>query len=1000
MSEQARKSDIPASAAIALLGIVLSAILVWPLFRSGELSLSVIEEWQRRNEVDLLLGGIAFLVNVLWIGSVIVRGAKQQGSRLKKMAGAGKSREGLAVGRCVWAANASLATYLLAPALFGRPFINVTDLGALDLSWLRVSMTVNGLVAVSAASYVGLKAVTTLRLGAFFRGLHLADPPKVANGVVLGADESDGESPTWVAVGRKALNGNVLVTGSIGSGKTQGTILPYFDQILANFTPSPTVLLIDPKGTFAAHALAIAERHGLSDRILHIRLGGNVSYNPVYRADLLKGGRAVEVAQMLRAAAINSIGRSQDGAFWEISSFNLMKNALVYCASVLGYYTLNDLYRTIVAAPSGDLAQDLERVLKDRDFDEEERFTVEQALAYLNGELTQFEDRVRSGILATATAFLNQFQDFQVGQIFCPEEGNATLASLDEAVDAGKIIVFDVKVSALARAIGTIIKLQFQESLLKRLTDPGRPSEHAGVLVIDEYQDVATSGHGVALGDERFLAKGREANTISIMATQSLTSLENSIGRDKAARELMQNFRTRIVGPSTDLYTIRSFQELAGEKEVDRLSHSLSETSQDARPNLFLGGFDSERANISESISRTKQKEFKISVSDFASLKSFECFAQVYDGLSVEFRRLCLKPYFLTDKSTSHARLMEALRPALVALAVSIGLGAESAVGTPMPTLCSVVATPEFEQCMALTIGGCMCPGTPPRPCALISYYRPETFVEVVPEAGTSFFSPLPGVASQLSSVAHKKVVPFGVEGEVNSHAFHAHVLDVPLASLVGRFMPCAGMRSERACFDAMSEHLDDLWVTGAADLHQPGFLATLAAPKACLLAGAAQSTIGGGLDAGYSPGSATCSVPMSSLRKFPPSTHSACTGWGTFFPRTGTYDGPSSTTAALMVAARMKSLGNEVFQSTPKHPDEKWQMLQPQSSMCFREGQNATLVEAAGVREMKRLGGGPLTGFVFTIWRRATCCRDIPDAAALRARISALKAACAGGGT
>ena len=97
------------------------------------------------------------------------------------------------------------------------------------------------------------------------------------------------------------------------------------------------------------------------------------------------------------------------------------------------------------------------------------------------------------------------------------------------------------------------------------------------------------------------------------------------------------------------------------------------------------------------------------------------------------------------------------------------------------------------------------------------------------------------------------------------------------------------------------------------------------------------------------------------------------------------------------MVAARMKSLASEVFLTTPGSPDEKWQMTQPGTSACFREGQNAAWLETgAQVTEVRRLAGGPLRGFLFTIWRRVSCCRDWPEAAALQAEIAGLKAACA----
>ena len=91
---------------------------------------------------------------------------------------------------------------------------------------------------------------------------------KPIDGVVLG---SVGEEISfdkeikakWLSVNKKALNGNILVTGSIGSGKTQGTILSYLKQVIGNFETRPSILVLDPKGTFIPEFLKIAKEYEL-----------------------------------------------------------------------------------------------------------------------------------------------------------------------------------------------------------------------------------------------------------------------------------------------------------------------------------------------------------------------------------------------------------------------------------------------------------------------------------------------------------------------------------------------------------------------------------------------------------------------------------------------------------------------------------------------------------------------------------------------------------------
>ena len=89
-----------------------------------------------------------------------------------------------------------------------------------------------------------------------------------------------------------------------------------------------------------------------------------------------------------------------------------------------------------------------------------------------------------------------------------------------------------------------------ERSLLARLGNSSRPKDRSGVLVIDEYQDVVSSGHGVALGDESFLAKGREANTITIAATPP-TAAETTDTATAPANSTPARERRRVPGATT-----------------------------------------------------------------------------------------------------------------------------------------------------------------------------------------------------------------------------------------------------------------------------------------------------------------------------------------------------------------------------------------------------------------------------------------------------------------
>ena len=987
MSGDRSRSDIPLPLALAcLVGIVAILAAGGDMSRAESLGRQI-EAFLNQHETLVVFSFGALMINLFAIFSVFHPwlSQQQQGKRLRELTGDPDQRTfpTKEVARVIGLAA------ILSLVFFGTSkFWNLPTPSFLPV-FVGCLVNINLALASAIISPWALKAWRRIAKGPS-EPSGLKEPVAIANTVYLGTTTEENKSEQWLSIGERGLSGNVLITGSIGSGKTQGSILPYFDQILATFDPKPSVVAIDPKGTFIADAAAIAVKNGLADEIYHLKLGGGVSFNPIFVEDILKGGRFLDVAQMIRAAAINFSGRgSSDSPFWELSAFNLMKNGLVYVAAVHGYFTLADLYQAIVDASDDKLTERLDGALRSKGFDEEESSNIRHALSYFESEFSNFDQKMKTGILATATAFLNQFQEFQASRIFCPPKDQRTIASMDDLVDHGKILLFDIETPGLARAMGTFVKLLYQQSVLKRLTDPSRSKSRPALLIIDEYQDVVSTGSGSLIGDDRFLAKGREAKAITIVATQSLSSLENGLGRSAAARELCQNFRTRIACHSTDLLTIRTFQDLIGEEEREKLSRSFSEHTQAATRNLISGGFDASRANLSESVSKSLQRESVVTGKDFSRLNSFEALALVYDGVGTEFVRLNLKPYFLKKRSTSHQDLKKILQGAATALAVIFA----TATAGAFPNVCDVVKQAAFSSCMNYQVSSCTCPGIPSHPCARFSYYVPDTFVEVTGDPGDSRFRGLPGAEAQLSSLGAERL-PYGTEGN-DFGGFQARTLPVPLSGAILNALPCSENFRETTCFGAMSEHLGPLWTTGTGDARQPNFLLWALNPKACILAGAASSVMGGG-EAVFSAGSASCSV-RKTLPQYPPSTHSACNGWGIFFPRVGVYDGPSQTTAALMVAARMKSLSTEVFQSASASPDEKWQMIMPSGSRCFREGQNVGLLETVLLVNDRGRLMGRLKNYLFVTWRRVSCCKELTEVASATAVLAGLSAACQG---
>ncbi|MGK5083734.1 type IV secretion system DNA-binding domain-containing protein [Bdellovibrionota bacterium FG-1] len=1028
LNPAARKPDVPLSVAL-LAAAGFGLLFLWlKAPRETEALLLRLNRFGTLNLMPLSVAAASLAFNVLWVGTLAQRHFKKMALRSKTGRSVQEKTERpswkTAVGFNI---GAVVAAWILA-----RQFVLVR-IGLLPFA-LTTTAWIQGLAVCFFLTGIGLglilrHASTWVTVGSlsFPWQNRLPRAPEIQDGIVLGAIHECGLTgdpappagkPTeWRCQGLKGMTGNILITAAIGWGKSQ-VLLRLIKQCLLNFSESPTLLAIDPKRTFVRELRRIIESLGMKDRLLWVSLesgAATVRFNPIWREGMLVESNFTAVANSLRLASMNFIGSSSDSRFWEQSSFNLLKTALIYCAAKHDYFTFKELYRALVDARDGKIVEELVSYLATPEsankWNAEERGNLEMATNYFRSEFTQMDEKIRTSILATATSFLNEFLEYRVSRVLSPERSEINLPSMTWAVREGKMICIHIENDALARSIGTLLKLLYQEAILARVRGPEAQTftRHA-LLIMDEYQDVATSGGGAGLGDDRFLAMARESKSITIAATQSVSSLENAIRSPSATAEILQNFRTRVFGNTTDPKTVRLFQEPHGQVERERSSHNFSESAQNAKTDVLFGGFDGGRSSISEGVSTHTIQEFPITAREFARLRAFEAFAQIFDGLETQFEKLFLKPHYLTDIRTPHRKVLEDLRKAaevgraphkpktrrrfrfgVAMMLVSFLAGAtEGRAGLLFPNVCSVVKAGEFSSCLDFQVGACMCGWPIPRPCAQISYYVPQTFLEVWPNPSESFFKQHPA-AFQLG--LHAGGLPFGAEDDNATFSFHAHSIAVPLTGETFSELPCGGARMDKPCFDMMSEDVSD-WKTGKADLLQPSFLAWQLSPKACILKGAAEGVLGGGSTPSIGMDSGGCSFPLP-LPKYPPSPREACNGWGVFYPRYGVYHGASQAGAALMIAARLKSLGAEITHTIPGDLSESWQMLYPQSSSCFKEGQSLGLLEPLkGVREEQRMLG-KLTGYLFVVWKKVSCCRDIAEAPAAFIAIQALRLAC-----
>ena len=268
---------------------------------------------------------------------------------------------------------------------------------------------------------------------------------------------------------------------------------------------------------------------------------------------------------------------------------------------------------------------------------------MHSALTFFETEYKNLDERTLSILKSEITRMTNVFiSDFYIQNTFSPPKKKANFPGFYEVIKSGKIVVLNMNIAVyknLSKLVAAYLKLDFQAEVLAQLsTGFIKPS----AFICDEFHEYVTST------DSEFFAQSREAKCMNIVATQSYTSLLNSLKDQYAVKAIVQNLINKLWYRTDDTFTIEDAQKQIGKEDKTKTSKSISENAQETNYNYVFQSLNSKHSNVSESISTYVNSDFVYDTNFFTQeLETFSCLSFLSNGKKIlPPQKLILKPYF------------------------------------------------------------------------------------------------------------------------------------------------------------------------------------------------------------------------------------------------------------------------------------------------------------------------------------------------------------------
>ena len=483
----------------------------------------------------------------------------------------------------------------------------------------------------------------------FFRNVNFSKKEKVlfncdSLNIYIGNNNLTNEK---IYLPEKGLYQNLLITGTIGSGKTSSAMYPFTKQLIAykcdDINKKLGMLILDVKGNFYKKVKEYSYLYNRKKDLIIIELGSNIKYNPLDKKYLKPTVLANRLKTILMLFSTNN-----SDSYWLDKVEQTLTEAIKLCRLYNNeYVTFEELHKIINDQNYlNSKLKNLKIAFQHNKLNEQKVYDLKTSIDFFKNEFFNLDPRISSIIKSEISRITGTFiNDIDVLKTFCPKKSEISFNGFSDVIQNGKIVVLNMNIAQyknLSKIIATYLKLDFQSEVIFNIS---KKRVKPCVFISDEFHEYITSS------DSEFFAQSREGKCINIVATQSYSSILNTLKDSSATRAIIQNLVNKLWFRTDDTYTIEDAQKQLGKEEKTRISKSISENAKETKYDYFINSLKSVNSNISESISTYVQSDFIYSTNFFTQqLESFSCLGFLSNGSNIYPPcKINLIPYFKQD---------------------------------------------------------------------------------------------------------------------------------------------------------------------------------------------------------------------------------------------------------------------------------------------------------------------------------------------------------------